>query len=595
MNKLLIIGGASFDTLHLQNETANTVGGAGMYTALAAARCGADVSIFGPRPEPCPEPLQPVAARLSEWLGPAISPAELPQFEISYYQGETEYIKVELDAEKMLTPALLPADLSEYDLVHITPIGDAQGQLPFVQACRQRGAKLISAGTGLFIAAEKPQTVRAVVEQSDYFFMNEQEATAVFGSLEAAGTAPGKLLYITLGARGACIIQGDTSTCIAAVPTGTLDPTGAGDTFCGAALAYLLRKEHPIMAARGAAALAAEMITQVGPTALLSTDPAPQILLDPRVKVNEAQVCEIAAQIAALPEAVPFPFISRELPPENHPQTIDYFFAATLQQFSFWSTKNGRYHLPLIATLGGTRLKGSDYLWQAYLQAIKLDPAFCSPDRQAKLSRADMLQLYRADDGTDPMPALDLHWQQAKQYGRDMLALGLTPQVILDHALASPEPLQTFIDLLDQIGGYKEDPFRKKSSLLAMILNQRPEHFLPFREDEEIAPVVDYHALRSSLRMGLVDIVDDELAVKIQKRQIVAPGQEWAVRFAVYRAIEQLAALSGKSMGAVDWFLFSARHYCPEMSEPQCERCLVDPICAHRKELFQPVIRTTFY
>jgi hypothetical protein len=48
-------------------------------------------------------------------------------------------------------------------------------------------------------------------------------------------------------------------------------------------------------------------------------------------------------------------------------------------------------------------------------------------------------------------------------------------------------------------------------------------------------------------------------------------------------------------MGAVDWFFFNARRRCPEMTEPECNLCALDPLCAHRKELFQPVLRTTFY
>ena len=52
MNHLLVIGGASFDVLHLQDQTVATAGGAGMYTAMAARRCGAPVSLFGPRPDP---------------------------------------------------------------------------------------------------------------------------------------------------------------------------------------------------------------------------------------------------------------------------------------------------------------------------------------------------------------------------------------------------------------------------------------------------------------------------------------------------------------------------------------------------------------
>jgi sugar/nucleoside kinase (ribokinase family) len=601
MTRLLVIGGASIDVLHLKDRTVDSAGGAGMYTAMAARRCGARTALFGPRPDPCPERLKPVAGHLTEWLGPAISPALLPQFEISYRGGKTEYLKASLDAEATLSPTTLPADLSQYDLVHVTPLGDALTQLSFVEACRGRGAKQISAGTGLFIAEAQPGVVRAVMELSDYFFMNDLEAKAVFGSdgwtlsAESARTEAGRVIYLTLGAEGACIIQGDTSTTIPAVPTTVLDPTGAGDTFCGATLAYLLQKQHPIMAARHAVPLAAEMITQVGPTALLSEDPPPEAPLDARVQVNHGQVRAVAEKVSTLPEASPFPFVSPELPPVGHPKALDFFFAATLQQFSFWSVRNNRYDQPLIAKIGGTELKGSDYLWEAFRRQVEADADFCSPERQANLSREELLEVFRADTGDDAMPALDLHLEQARDYGRDMLALNLTPQAVLGKALASAEPLQTFIATLDHIGGYKEDPLRKKSSLLALILNQRPENFLPLRDDEQVAPVIDYHALRSCLRVGLIDVMEKELKNKLLNRQTVSPAEEWAVRYPAYRAREQVVALSGKSEGAVDWFFFGARKRCPEMSEPECQLCQVDPVCAHRVELFQPVLRTSFY
>ncbi len=477
----------------------------------------------------------------------------------------------------------------------MTPLGDATKQLPFIEACRARGAKQISAGTHHPDTFQQPEAVRAVLEQSDYFFMNDQEAEAVFGSLEHAKTEPGKVIYVTLGAEGACIIQGDTSTTIPAVSTTVLDPTGAGDTFCGATLAYLLQKKHPIMAARHAVPLAAEMIAQVGPSALLSQDPPPRIPLDPRVRVNQGRVRVVAEMISTLPEASPFPFVSPVLPPVGHPKALDYFFAATLQQFSFWSVRDSRYEVPLIARMGGVALKGSDYLWESFRRRLEAAPEFCSPERQANLSREELLEVFRADNGDDPMPALDLHLEQARHYGRDMLALGLTPQAVLDKALASAQPLGTFLVTLDHIGGYKEDPLRKKSSLLALILNQRPENFLPLRDDEQVAPVIDYHALRSCLRVGLIDVMDEELKNKLLNRQIVSPAEEWAVRYPAYRAMEQVVALSGKSVGAVDWFFFGARKRCPEMSEPECRFCQLDPVCAHRKELFQPVLRTSFY
>jgi hypothetical protein len=95
--------------------------------------------------------------------------------------------------------------------------------------------------------------------------------------------------------------------------------------------------------------------------------------------------------------------------------------------------------------------------------------------------------------------------------------------------------------------------------------------------------------------MGLIDVVDEELLAKLVGRQLLSQGEEWAVRVAAHAAVGQVVAESGKSMGAVDWFFFQARKRCPEMSEPRCDVCAVDRVCAHRKELFQPVRRTSFY
>ena len=275
---------------------------------------------------------------------------------------------------------------------------------------------------------------------------------------------------------------------------------------------------------------------------------------------------------------------------------MDYLFAATLQQFSFWTARDNRYHRPLIAPIDGVQRKGSDYLWAAMTRRLEEDAEFCSPERQADLSRDDLLAVVRADNGEDPMPALDRHLQEARRYGRDMLALQLTPQAVVDRALATTEPLQTFLVILDQIGGYKEDPLRKKSSLLAMGLHDRPERFFPLRDDELIAPIMDYHNMRSCLRIGLIDVVDGELRTKLTKRQVVSRAEEWAVRYPAYLAYDQLVAQTGRSPSAVNGFIFgNARNICPEMTEPECEACELDEVCAHRKEFFQPVLRTTFY
>jgi sugar/nucleoside kinase (ribokinase family) len=594
MLRILVVGGASLDTLHFAGQTQESIGGAGIYTALAAHRCGVEVTIFAPKPDPVPAALRPVFERLT-WQGPLVRPAELPRFEYAYEGEGTSVLQAFFGAETRLAPDMLPPDLSPYDVVHVIPLGSSSRQLSFLQACRKHGAKRLSAGTFNQGILDDSAATRDVLSEADLFFLNRQEAMTLFGSVEAARTEPGKLMFVTLGAQGTWVIQGEYKTHVPAIPVQVLDPTGAGDAFCGAMIARLALGYHPVQAARLAMPLAAHVVSGVGPAVLLVAEPIPSPPPDGRVVVNEAQVQRVASLIAGLPEVRPFDFTGPEFPPAGHPAALDFFFSVILQQFGFWSMEDGRYHEPLIAAIWGQQRKGSSFMFQAYRHLLEKDPGFFTPKRQAKTTQAEFSSVLRTDDGQEVMPAFDLHLAQARAYGRDMLALNLTPSSILAQAAGSPTPLRTFLSWLDQVAGYKEDPFRKKSTLLALVLNQRPETFLPFGPGEQPTPVIDYHLMRSCLRVGLIDVQDEHLARLLSERKLVEPTGELAVRQAAYQAIAQIVARSGKSMGAVDWFFFNARRRCPEMTEPECQLCALDPLCAHRKELFQPVLRTTFY
>lgn len=596
MPKLLVVGGASLDTLHLQNQTFLSAGGAGMYTSMAATRCGVITSMFAPKPEPMPDELQDIEKRLEHWFGPTVKSADLPHFEIEHDGEKANYLHTFIGAESMLRIDQLPADLGKFDCIHFTPLGDSDLQLQFIRACRQKGARLISGGTYLCMIKEKKQSILESLGLADVFFMNEEEACLIFDSFEKISTKPGKLLFVTMGEKGCLVIQGSHRTYLKSIPSQVVDPTGAGDSFCGATLAALLLGEHPVMAAQKGMALASEEIREVGPRALLKMEPAPAATIHNSVRLNHEQITKISQLVRKSSAASPSDFTGKDFPPAFHPKTLDYFFATILQQFSFWDEKNGHYDHPLIATIDGDKLKGSAYLFRAFVKPLVSDPDFYSPERQASLTQTEMERLFRADDGSVPMPAFDLHYKIALEYGRDMLATGKTPQGILELAKTSSTPLKTFLHELDQISGYKEDPLRKKSNLLAVVLNQRPEAFLSFGENEAVPPIIDYHTMRSCLRMGLVDVLDMKLKEKIAARKTVTEEEEWAIRYACYRAVEDVVSISGKSLGAVDWFFFYySRQHCPEMTEPVCDECAANEVCVHRKSLFQPVIRTTYY
>lgn len=595
MTNILVIGGASLDILHFGGQTVHSAGGAGLYTAAAAARAGVQAAMYAPRPDPVPQALRPAAARI-DWLGPAVPPDQLPHFEIAHHGGgRAELVNARWGAEARLDSAGLPPDLSPVTFVHVAALGTTERQLDFVRAARGRGAARISAGTYGRAVYGETEAVRALLAQADLFFMNENEARGLFGAVDAAYAAPGKLLFVTLGARGALVVQGDHVTQVPGMAAAELDPTGAGDTFCGATLAGLARGEHPVMAARQAIALAAQMIGAVGPAALWEAGPLPPAARDERVVPNENQIERVAGVVATLPEVQPFDFTGPDFPPAGHPAALDYFFTSTLQQFSFWNIADNRYGGPLLAPLDGEMRKGSDYLWRAWLRPLAGDPDFYRPARQAALSELELAALLRDDTGGQPMPAFDLHLALAAAYGRDMTALGWTPASLVAWAKEAAQPLAALLSSLDHVAGYKEDPLRKKAGLLALILQQRPEHWLKPAPEEKFPPVIDYHLMRSCLRIGLVDVADAALEAALSERRLLEPVDEWAVRLAAYEAVALLVARSGRTMGAVDWFFFNARRRCPEMSEPECSLCAVDPVCAHRKALFQPVLRTTFY
>lgn len=594
---LLVIGGASLDVLHLTDgQTARSAGGAGLYTALAAAKAGARVAMHAPRPDPMPTELQAASQRLA-WMGPVVPPDQLPRFEIAHHGGgRATLVDAFWGGEMLITADALTADQLVAPVVHIGALRTAQRQLDFARRLQSAGAR-VSAGTYSWICRNEPAAVRALMDVADYFFLNENEATLLFGGPDRLVARPGQLIFLTLGERGALVLQGDHRTLVAGLPAAELDPTGAGDTFCGATLAALTRGDQPVMAARRGVALAAHMIGGVGPARLLDDAPAPDYPADDRVRVNDGQIARVGDLIKHLPEVQPFDFTGDLFPPANGPAApaLDLFFAVTLQQFGFWEARDGRYAEPMIAQLDGRTLKGSDYLFAAYRRAWQREPSIMSPASQANLTAAQLAAMLSADDGAAPMPAFELHLRAAQAYGRDLIALNLTPAQIVEIANQAARPRAAFLALLDHIGGYKEDPLRKKSMLLALILEQRPERWLRPAPDEAQPPVIDYHLMRSCLRTGLIDVIDGDLRERLAARQVLPAADEWAVRLAAFEAVGRVQRQSGRSMGAVDWFFFNARRRCPEMTAPECAACAVDPACAHRVELFQPVIRTTFY
>lgn len=269
---LFVIGTASLDVLHFGGQTVEAAGGAGLYTALAAHRGGVRVGLIAPRPEPMPAALQPATERL-DWIGPVITVDQLPRLEIEHHGGgQATLLDASWGAEGMLTVEAIPPEVTEATFIHIAALSTAQRQLDFLRAIRQHvgvhGPRL-SVGTYARLAYGETGRVRRLLELADLFFMNENEARGLFGRVEQARTRSEALLFVTLGEAGALVIEGDHAIHIPGRSTTELDPTGAGDTFCGVTLAGLARGMSPLASAEAAVDLAAQVVSRVGPAVLL--------------------------------------------------------------------------------------------------------------------------------------------------------------------------------------------------------------------------------------------------------------------------------------------------------------------------------------
>lgn len=92
------------------------------------------------------------------------------------------------------------------------------------------------------------------------------EATALARSLDGPGA-----VVVTLGSDGALLVDGDAHTHVPAPEVEVADPTGAGDTFCGALADALVRGADTLAAVRWAVQASALAVTALGAQAAMPT------------------------------------------------------------------------------------------------------------------------------------------------------------------------------------------------------------------------------------------------------------------------------------------------------------------------------------
>jgi len=323
--------------------------------------------------------------------------------------------------------------------------------------------------------------------------------------------------------------------------------------------------------------------------------------------MNPERVEAVAQVLAAMPtDLKPLNFYSFNTPngevvaedmypPLEHPAVVDFFMFVCLHQYGFWLSNDHGYSEPLVGTFKDKECKGSDMLWRAALKALKKDETIFQPRNLSTISDDALWgEILVDDNGPIAFADKSLRALITREYGRCLLAEGLTPAGIVAKANATDRQLSTFVKTMREIEGFNGDQFNKKIMLLAMALHNRPDQPLKVDDDQNWKPIIDYHLMRFALRTGMVEINDEERYI-IEHRYFIRPVVEHEIRRLTFEAFERLIRLSGQSMFYIDAAVWKGRRYCPEMTEPECDKCVFGAACAKDTALFQPIYRTINY
>ncbi len=325
--------------------------------------------------------------------------------------------------------------------------------------------------------------------------------------------------------------------------------------------------------------------------------------------INKEQIAKVAEVVKNLPDKgngcnwYNFEINGRVIvdsatyPPLHHPQAVNFFFFVVSHDYGFWYGDDKGYLGPLFGTIGGKKVKGSDMLWKTATAALCRDETQFEPKRLAAISPEELSRkIFFDDNGPVIWPDFETRFRNSRAYGRWFIGNDTSPSQILAEANRAGEPLKDFLRQLRPIPGYEhtQDVFKKKNLLLAMMLSNRPERFLKVTDPENWKPLVDYHVMRLCLRLGTVELDEEEREINRQ-RLWTSARSEMRIREASCEAVKRIIRQSGRPMPFVDDKLWQARRYCPEMAEPECLKCSFGNVCEKRVELFQPVFRTTAY
>ncbi|MGD2200642.1 MAG: hypothetical protein PVJ38_03285 [Candidatus Bathyarchaeota archaeon] len=268
-------------------------------------------------------------------------------------------------------------------------------------------------------------------------------------------------------------------------------------------------------------------------------------------------------------------------------------------------------------------LLGWDFIEFAYLNMVKEDSQLLDPSNLADLSVDEVslkIRPFFSDDGTPENCTLDRLGERSAfliDIGKKISDRyeGRVKNLVNSSGGYLLRDGEGLYEILEQFEAYK-DPLRKKSGLFIKIMMDAG--LIKARDPENFIPVVDYHIQRAFLRMGCVEIVDQDLEDKLKTREPL--GSDEGIRLRCIEAMNKISAVSGYQAAQLNDFFYPLGRSCcmekmlcvdGECNKDPCtfnkvvelpvhERCVFEGTCkgggdAGYRRYWQPVVETHYY
>ena len=169
-----------------------------------------------------------------------------------------------------IKPSQIPLSWRKPKGVHIAP-SQPEVMIAMLDFFKPE-AGFIMSDPGWQLAEKTLDEIKPILSRLDAFIPSEIELQSLVPSTGLADgldilskDCPG-IVAVKLGMEGVLIWdrQNKNTIKVPCIPTESIDPTGAGDSFCGGFLAGFIETENPLMAARFGTISAAKIVTNFG-------------------------------------------------------------------------------------------------------------------------------------------------------------------------------------------------------------------------------------------------------------------------------------------------------------------------------------------